>query len=181
MALDRDAQAVQFIKEYLFDGPCLPIRKRHDFSDKVRSRQFELEKDVRCPFVDRYGPCRAGRGAHRCVARDNSVCSGGPSCLAIGGVASANAVTSNTRLEQIRLRKIRSITTNDQASRQFRPMHAQRKSIGGLLRNLFQQHPAAPEHDSRNPTDSPIGAKQCNVNIYRGDLSTEFVCLIARE
>ena len=182
MALDREAQAVQFIKEYLLDGPCLSIRKRHDFSDEVRSRQLELEQDVRCPLVDRRGPCRPGRGiSHRCVARDNRVCSGGPSCVAIGGVASANAATSNTMLEQIRLRKIRSITTNEQPSRQFRSMHAQLKSIGGLLRNSFQQHRAGPEHDSRNPTDSPIGAKHCNVNIYRGDLSTEFVCLIARE
>jgi hypothetical protein len=137
MALDRDAQAVQFIKKYLLDGPCLPIRKRHDFSDEVGSRQFELEKDVRCPFVNRCGPCRPVRGiSHRCVARDNRVCCGGPSCLAIGGVARANAATSNTMLEQIRLRKIRSITTNEQASRQFRPIHAQVKSIAGFIAEL---------------------------------------------
>jgi hypothetical protein len=100
--------------------------------------------------------------------------------LAIGGVASANAATSNTMLEQIRLRKIRSITTNQQASRQFRSMHAQLKPVGGLLRNSSASS-GQDEHDSRNPTDSPIGVKHCNVNIYRGDLSTEFVYLIARE
>jgi hypothetical protein len=143
MALDRDAQAVQFIKKYPLDSPCLSIRKRHDFSHKVRSRQFELQQDVRCPFVYRCGPCRAGEGiTHRCAARDNRVCSGGPCCLAIGGVARANAATSNTMLEQMRLRKIRSMTNNERASRQFLANAATTNQSADCFRNSFLQHRA---------------------------------------
>ena len=109
MALDRDAQAVQLVKEHFFDRPGLTIRKQDGFADEFGSSLLELEQDIGSPFVS----------THRCTARNNKVCSGGLSDLT-AGVARENAVTSSTMLEQMMLRKIRSIEINDRASRLFR-------------------------------------------------------------
>jgi hypothetical protein len=110
MAFDRDAQAVQLVKEHFFERPGPTIRKQDGFPDEFSPSLLELQKDVGRPFV---------RCTHRCAARNSRVCSGGLFDL-IAGVARANAVTSSTMLEQMMLRKIRSIRINGWATQLFR-------------------------------------------------------------